>query len=64
MKDPLAGHQVYFEYVPVGTSVKVSAVDAVTGLEVSIVAPATASQDEMNRIALNKLRYMTRKREG
>ena len=50
--------EVIYEFIPVGNSVKVCAVDGVTGTEVSIVGPATASQRELERIALSKLRYV------
>jgi hypothetical protein len=35
--------------------VKVSAVDAATGVEVSVAGPASASQSELQRVALQKL---------
>lgn len=49
--------EVIFEFSPIGGSVKVTAVDVATGTEVSVVGPATASQNELERIALQKLRY-------
>lgn len=48
--------EVYFEFTAIGASVKVTAIDAQTGLEVSIVGPARASQTELERIALQKLK--------
>lgn len=50
--------EVYFELYPVGDSMKVSAVDGATGTEVSIVGPANLPQAELERVALNKLRYV------
>jgi hypothetical protein len=47
---------VYFEFTPVGSVVKVAAVDAVTGTEVSIVGPASASRADLERLALQKLK--------
>jgi hypothetical protein len=47
---------VYFEFTSIGTSVKVSAIDAVTGTEVSVVGPARAAQADLQRLALQKLR--------
>jgi Domain of unknown function (DUF6898) len=35
--------------------VKVSAIDAATGLEVSVMGPASASQADLKRLALQKL---------
>lgn len=53
--------EVIFEYVPIGGSVKVTAVDVTTGLEVSVVGPSTAAQSELERVAVRKLRYMLEK---
>jgi len=47
---------VYFEFTPVGTSVKVVAIDAATGTEVSVIGPARAMQADLQRLALQKLR--------
>jgi hypothetical protein len=47
--------EVYFEFVAIGRNVKVSAIDAATGTEVSIVGPATAAQADLQRLALQKL---------
>jgi hypothetical protein len=47
---------VYFEFTPIGTSVKVAAIDAATGVEGSIVGPARAAQADLQRLALQKLK--------
>jgi hypothetical protein len=47
--------EIYFEFRAIGRSVKVSAVDAATGIEVSVMGPATASQTDLQRLALQKL---------
>ena len=47
---------VYFEFTPIGTSVKVAAIDAATGIEVSVIGPARASQADLQQLALQKLR--------
>lgn len=52
------GREVIFEYHPVGISIKVTAVDVETGLEVSVVGPSSAARSELERVAVNKLRYM------
>ncbi len=49
------------EFVPVGSSVKVSAVDPATGTEVAVVGPATASEADLTRAAVRKLEYVLRK---
>ena len=50
--------EVIFEFTPIGASVKVTALDVASDLEVSVVAPSSASRNELERIALQKLRYM------
>ena len=52
--EPTGG--VYFEFTPVGASVKVVAIDAATGTEVSVIGPARAMQADLQRLALQKLR--------
>jgi hypothetical protein len=55
--DPNAGpRQIYFELIKLGTSMKVVAIDAATGLEVSIVGPASAAQSDLERLAVAKLK--------
>ena len=54
-RDDDATREIYFEFTTLGRSVKVSAIDAATGLEVSIVGPATASKADLERLALQKL---------
>jgi hypothetical protein len=48
--------EVYFEFTTIGRTVKVSAIDAATGLEVSVVGPTTASQAQLQSLALQKLK--------
>ncbi|WP_293331900.1 serine hydroxymethyltransferase [Parvibaculum sp.] len=55
--------EVIFEYIPIGSSVKVTAVDVSTGLEVSVVGPSIAARSELERVALRKLRYMLDKQK-
>jgi hypothetical protein len=50
------GRDVYFEFTVIGRTVKVSAIDSATGLEVSVVGPASASQADLQRLALQKLK--------
>jgi len=46
---------VYFEFTVIGRSVKVVAIHATSGTEVSIVGPANAARSDLERIALQKL---------
>lgn len=56
--------EVLFEYMQVGNSVRVTAVDATTGSEVTIQVPPGTAQADMQRAALNKLDYVMRKKKG
>jgi hypothetical protein len=60
--DASQDREVYFEFTPMGRSVKVAAIDGVTGTEVSIVGPASAAKADLQRLALQKL--MARLRSG
>ena len=48
--------EVYFEFTAIGSAVKVMAIDAATGTEVSVVGPAGAAQADLQRLALGKLK--------
>jgi Domain of unknown function (DUF6898) len=49
-------NEVYFEFIAIGASVKVVAIDAVTGIEVSVTGPSNAAQADLERLALQKLK--------
>ena len=55
--------EVYFEFVVVGNAVKVTAIDSVTAIEVSVMGPANAAKSDLERLALRKLQARL-KREG
>ncbi len=55
---------VYFEFTVVGRSAKVAAVDAATAIEVAVVGPATASQSDLKRLALAKLKARIARERG
>ena len=48
--------EVYFEFTAIGGTVKVVAIDALTGAEVSVMGPASAAQADLERLALQKLK--------
>jgi hypothetical protein len=48
--------EVYFEFTAIGRSVKVAAIHAATGVEVSVVGPAGAARADLERLALAKLK--------
>lgn len=54
----MAGSEVLIEFHQVGHAVKVTAVDPVTLVEVSIVGPAAASQAQLERAVIAKLDYV------
>jgi hypothetical protein len=56
MPDEGEDGEVYFEFTAVGHTVKVVAIDAATGIEVSVVGPAAARQADLERLALQKLK--------
>ncbi len=47
--------ETLFEFTVIGTVVKVAAIDAATGVEVSIMGPAHASRADLQKLALTKL---------
>lgn len=49
------GREVYFEFTAVGATVKATAIDSLTGIEVSVVGPVTAARTDLQRLALAKL---------
>lgn len=51
---PLAG-ETYLEYISLGHQVRVNAIDAATGTEVTVFGPSSVSQDDLGRIAARKL---------
>ena len=61
--DDSAGREIYFEFIAIGNAVKVTAIDSVTGIEVSAMGPASASQADLQQLAVQKLKARLR-REG
>jgi hypothetical protein len=56
--------QVYFEFTAIGRSVKVVAIDAATGTEVSVIGPASASQARSAAPRPGEAQGAARRREG
>ena len=50
------------EFQTIGNAVKVSALDPITLVEVSIIGPTNATEAELSRLAVQKLEYMLLKR--
>lgn len=55
MSKPQPG-EIYIEFVRIGQQVKAIAVDASTGLEVSVFGPANVSQADLQALAVRKLK--------
>lgn len=55
---------IYFEFHFVGSLVKVCAIDADSGIEVSIMGPRNTNQRELENVAKAKLAYMIAKEHG
>lgn len=53
--DPLSDREVIFEFVVLGDSVRVAAVDVASGEEVIVTGPANTPQFDLERIAARKL---------
>lgn len=56
--------EVLFEFKRIGNAVKVTAIDAATGTEVSLQAPASLSKKTLENNAIAKLRYVMNKKRG
>jgi hypothetical protein len=54
--------EIIIEFQTIRRSVRVSAIDAATLTEVSIVAPASASERQMTDAVVKKLRYVLARR--
>jgi hypothetical protein len=55
--------EVYFEFIAIGNAVKVTAIDSLTGTEVSAMGPTSASQADLKQLALQKLRARLKREE-
>jgi len=56
--------EAIIEFQTIGQTVKVSAIDPATLTEVSIVAPASATERQMTDTVLKKLHYVLARRKG
>ncbi len=48
--------EAYFEFTRLGAFVKVAAIDGETGIEVTVMGPASAAPSHLERLALAKLK--------
>jgi hypothetical protein len=59
-----AEREVIFEFLRIGAAVKVTAVDATTGTEVSMVGDPHAGQATLRRLAKRKLDYVMNRKSA
>lgn len=59
---PLQGREIIIEFHPVGSYVKVNAMDVKTLTEVTIQGPASAGEKVLEYNALKRLEYVLRKK--
>ena len=56
--------EVYVEFVVRGAFVKVTAIDAGSGLEASVVGPTNAPRAALSAAAMRKLEYLQKREKG
>ncbi len=57
-----AGGEIYIEFVIQGNFVKATAIDGASGVEASVVGPASAPQAALAYAARRKLEYVLKKK--
>ena len=62
-RDPRPG-EIYLEFRAVGQQVKVTAIDAATGIEVSTFGPKSVAQEDLKRVAVRKLQRRIEQETG
>lgn len=60
-KSPLEGREILLEFIPIGSYVRVTALDTVSLTEVAIQGPKNAAQSVLKANALKRLEYVMRK---
>jgi hypothetical protein len=58
----MAGREIYVEFVIMGNTVKVTAIDSESGLEASVIGPAGAPRAALAEAARRKLEYVAKKK--
>lgn len=53
--DPAQGREIIFEFVALGDSVRVAAIDVASGEEVVVTGPVATPQSDLERLATRKL---------
>jgi len=60
--NPLQGREIILEFHPVGTAVRVSAMDTKTLTEITIQGPRSAGETTLKHNALKRLEYVLKKK--
>ncbi|HET7084565.1 MAG TPA: hypothetical protein VFI23_07340 [Rhizomicrobium sp.] len=60
----VGGGEIYVEFITLGNTVKATAIDPASGLEASIVGPASAPRAVLAENARKKLEYVKAKRSA
>jgi hypothetical protein len=60
-KEKLQGREVIIEFFPLGSLMKVTAMDVASLTEISIQGPVNAGQEILKRNALKRLEYVMKK---
>jgi len=55
-------NEIYFEIIPMGKNVKITAIDAMTGTEAVTFGPAGVPVEMLKKNALKKLDYILNKK--
>jgi len=61
-KENLQGREILIEFFPIGTIVKVTAMDVASLTEISIQGPSSAGQEMLKRNAVKRLEYVMKKK--
>ena len=56
--------EILFEFVRSGSYMKVTAIEPEPQTEATVVVPATLTEEQMKFQALNKLKYLLKKKEN
>ena len=56
--------EILIEFIVQGNVIKVTAIDAASGVEASIVGPANAPREALSQAAVRKLKYVIEKKKG
>ena len=58
----MVGREIFVEFVTMGNTVKVTAIDSESGLEASVIGPANAPRGALADAARRKLEYLEKKK--